>query len=178
MGLNGLNSLTSKVQRMERDLDRKPKRTVSRHSARTVSTMKGNVVEQDAVASTGLFRGIHYRRVSPSRFIIESSAGYSGFVEFGTGPKHVENPYTDHYDKPEFSNQLVAALVKWASIKPSLPSIDPTEFGFKVAMSISGRADGSIGGTAPQPFFLPAWKAHKPLMIESVEEDVRDAVRR
>lgn len=162
---------------MKRDLGRKPQRAVRRSAASTVSAMKRLVVEHDAVASTELFRGIHYESRG-SKTIIESSAPHSGYVEFGTGPKHTLNPYTRRYRKPEFSGALVASLIEWATIKPSLPVENPSAFGWAVARSISGEADGSIGGTEPQPFFVPTWEQKKTIMMDRVRDAVTDSVRR
>lgn len=181
MGLNGNRSLRKKLNRMETKLDRGTSTAVRRGSAAIVSSMKRRVVFNDAVASTELFRGIQHRvgagGPGVSRRIIESTAPYSGFVEFGTGPKHRINPYTNQYRKPRFSGSLVAALTEWAAMKPSLQTDNPGAVGYAVALSISGEAEGSIGGTEPQSFFFPAWDAGKPGLMSKVEGRVEKAVR-
>lgn len=174
-----MSRLRRKLKRIERKLDRKPRRAVKRGAAGTVADMKRNVIENDAVASTELFRGIGYSTEGENRIIIESEAGHSGFVEFGTGPKHIENPYTDHYSKPSFSGRLVAALTRWAAVKPTIPTddVDPFSIGWAVARSISGEAEGSIGGQEPQPFFIPAWEQNRPAIVAMVDRAVERALK-
>lgn len=160
---------------MKTKLDRKPKRA-ARRSASSISTdMKRRVVQNDAVATTELYRGIGSIPTLNGVKIV-SNAGHSGFVEFGTGPKHVLNPYTRRYSKPNFSDALVGALIEWASVKPSLITDNPVAVGHRAAMAISGRADDHVGGTDPQPFFVPAWKEGKPVLVNRVEDAVEDAV--
>lgn len=169
MGLQGSRSLRRRVASMQRDLDRKPDRTISREASRTVNDMKRRVVEQDAVASTELYRGIGYRSIGDT-YVIHSSAGHSGFVEFGTGV------YSSRYDAPDFSPQLVAALVDWSVIKPSLLVDDPVSFGYAVARHVAGVAEGSVPGTEPQPFFFETWDRRKHSMIAAVRDAVSDSV--
>lgn len=175
MPLKGSRSLRRKLRRMDSNLDDNVDASVERSSAQAASIAKANVIENDAVASTELFRGIGYRSRG-NRTIIHSDAGHSGMVEFGTGPKHIINPYTERYETPDLSAELVSNLVKWAVQKPTLNPQNPNAFGWKVARTISGNTEAP-GGTAPQPFFVPAWNETKPLMLSRVERSVSKTVK-
>lgn len=173
MPISGLKSLQKKVRSAKRDLQRKPEKTAQRYAALIVAEMKRLVAQNDAYASGHLFRGIHYRN-NGREIIIESTAPYSGFVEFGTGPKHIANPYTRRYRKPNFTPSLIGAIINWAKIKPTFVTNDPVSSGIAVARSISGE-DGSVGGTEPQPFFIPSWQLYRGAMITAIGDDVGDA---
>lgn len=177
MGLNGLRSLANQVESMKDDLDDKPQAAVRRNAARTVASAKERVVQEDAVASTELFRGIGYKRRG-SRTIIESAAPHSGFVEFGTGQQHITNPWTRHYKAPDFSPQLVGVLTEWVVQKPSLRGQihDPVSFAEKVAWNISGNNPDRPSGSEAQPFFRPAWNRNKALLLEEVRFAVRNSI--
>lgn len=179
MPTRGMKSLVRRVESMKDDLDSKPERAVSNGAARTVATAKENVVAEDAVASTELFRGIQYRKRG-NRVVIESTAPHSGYVEFGTGQHHVLNPWTRRYKAPDFSPQLVGALTEWAVEKDAINRAydirDPVSFATAVGLRISGNVDGEMSGTEAQPFMRPAWNSNKPLLLQEVQKAVRDSV--
>lgn len=176
MGLQGSSGLKRKLRRMERKLDEKPQRAVDRTATSIASNMRANVAFNDAIASSELLNGIVYRPHGKTGGSIISTAPHSGYVEFGTGPRHMSNPYTRRYRAPDFSGALVSALIEWAMIKPTLYVDDPQSVGWAVARRISGETERP-GGTDPQPFFFPAWEHGKKRVVRSVETAVRSAVR-
>ena len=181
MPLNGMRSLQRKIERMETKLDRKPQDAIEREAGRITSNMRANVAFNDAIASSELLNGITYRP-HDSGVVIASDAPYSGFVEFGTGPRHVYNPYTRRYSAPDFSGSLVESLRQWAYVKPTLTLASIKfnsyeSFAWAVARNISGESDDAIPGTDPQPFFFPAWESGKQRLINSVEIAVEGAVK-
>lgn len=162
MPTDGFRRTARKLRKMGDEMEEAGGRAAGNASASIVAQMKETVVAQDAVASTELFRGIGYHRVM-GHIRIYSDAPHSGYVEFGTGPRHVFNPYTRKYGTPSFSSRLVGALARWAALKPSVAWIDP----MGAAMKISGNTE-EPGGTDPKPFFVPTWESNRSLLVREV----------
>lgn len=176
MGTRGFGKFKRKVRKMKRDLNRKPKQAVDRSSTRIVADMKQNVVDNDAVASTELFRGIQYEKTARGGKL-KSTADHSAVVEFGTGPRHRPNPYTSRFDTPELSMELVRSLEEWFILKPSRPTpSDPRGAAWGLANRIAGNDGDSLGGTDAQPFFVPAWRRGRHRLLRNVRGAVEDSV--
>lgn len=180
----GIQNMQQKIKRLGRRLEKEPRRSVERGAAAMVADMKAEIVENDAVASTELFRGIVINRGDVlhgdgSSIRVVSTASHSGFVEFGTGAFHRPNPYTQRYEAPSFSGRLVSALIEWATIKPSVQTENPGALGWAVARVISGEADDTDRppGTKAQPFFFITWKKHKSRIVARAASGMRRAAR-
>lgn len=177
MTVRGLRGLQRKLETLRDEATDAPNRAIRRNAQHMTAEMKLRVAQQDAYASGTLFRGIGYRRTpGTDTTVIYSRAGHSGYVEFGTGDKHVPNPYTERYSEPTFSPALVGALTQWATVKPTLQVGNTYGFATAVAYTISGRTD-EPSGTPPQPFFYPTWTGNKPIMMTDVKAEFARAVR-
>lgn len=179
MTVKGLDKLRTKIERGKKQIERGTRRGIDRDAARTVHTAKSNIVEQDAVASTELFRSFAViERTIPSDVYgvrIENTAGHAGFVEYGTGDKaRYASPFHKKFDSPEMSLRLVANLERWFIEKPSLYVENPTAAAWGSARIISGNTE-HLSGTDPQPFFEPAWEANQKRFVWSVEHAVERA---
>lgn len=162
-GLQGLEGLERRVKKMKRDLQIKTDKAAREGLAHVEHAAKANVVENDSVASTELFRSFkvrHVPRYGSSRWVFENTADHAAFVEFGTGPRHRVNPYTRKFKAPPFTAKLVSEIRQWALVKPSLRGqiTDLDVFAWRTARRIAGRSEGRLGGTDPEPFFVPAWQ--------------------
>lgn len=183
MPTKGFKSAANTIERMSDEIEHNATRAAERQAVSIAAEMKENVIAQDAVGSTELFRGIGVLTGagatpwSSAHIVIESSAPHSGFVEFGTGPQHRSNRYTRRYGTPDLGGDLVANLVKWAELKPSLHVDNPIGFAWAVGQNISGNNPEVVGGTAPQPFFIPAWEANKKRLKRIVKFAVQRATR-
>lgn len=171
MGIRGMNSLRRKVRRAEQRLDDSVNNAVERQAGQTVARMKRNVIQHNAVHTTELFRKIGYTQLETGTTVIYSRAPHSAYVEFGTGAKQRPRAGIPHFPAPDYSNELVGALINWVLTKPYFEGdrSNPYVTANRIALSISGVAEGAVGGTDPQPFFLPAWF--------DKEDDFRRAVR-
>lgn len=180
MTVHGLKSLGRKVRKMGRDLDRRPKAAVSRSLTAIEADMKATIIEHNAYASGDLLGGFEQRRretFNSSQFELVNTEYYAKYVEFGTGVYHVPNQHTHPFTAPDLSLRLVAQIERWAIKKPTVVSIgNPQRFAWNVAKVISGEAEGSAGGTEPQPFFVPNWRAGKPVLLNRVKSAVRRSV--
>lgn len=179
MTVKGLDKLRTKIERGRKQIERGSKRGIKRDAARTVHTAKSNIVEQDAVASTELFRSFaviertHPNDVTGVR--IENTAAHAGLVEYGTGQKgRYASPFNKKFDSPSMSLRLVANLEKWYIEKPSLYVENPTAAAWGTARIISGNTE-KRSGTSAQPFFKPAWEANQKRFVWSVEHAVERA---
>lgn len=176
-----IKGLQRGIARMQRHLEREPRRSMERGATTLVADMRANVGHHDAIASTELLNGIQMtvrRGQTTDRVQITSLAGHSGFVEFGTGPKHIPNPYTRRYSKPTFSGGLISAIIKWVNVKPTIQAENPGALGWAIARVISGEAEDSVGGTKPQPFFFNAWEQKKPRIVAFVKQSARESTRK
>jgi hypothetical protein len=171
MGLRGMQSLRRKVRRGEQRLDDKVNNAIEREAGRTVAQMKGRVVENNTVHTTELFRKIGYTQLETGTTVIYSRAPHSAYVEFGTGAKQRPRAGIPQFPAPDYSGELVGALINWVQTKPYFEGdrSNPYQTANRIALSISGVADNSAGGTDPHPFFLPVW-------FEK-EDDFRRAVK-
>lgn len=102
--------------------------------------MKREVIENDAVASTELWRGLGFRRLSPTSVELHSDAPYSGYVEHGTGPNG-DGTY------PASDNVPIPDIFEWMVQKPTFVG-EPT---FGLAVIIAQNLEKY--GQRQQPFF-------------------------
>lgn len=180
MTVHGLKSLRRKVQKMSRDLDRRPKKAVSRTLTTVEADMKASIIEHDAVASGELLKSFQQRRrdkTYSTEFELVNVANHAKYVEFGSGAYHIPNVHTQPFKAPDLSLRLVAAIEQWAILKPTVVTIgNPRRFAWNVAKVISGEAADSPGGVEPQPFFIPNWRAGKPVLLNRVRAAVKRSV--
>lgn len=171
MGTRGFKSLGRKVQRMERDLDRGPKREVRRTMGTVRHNQRSDIIQRDAFATMHLLQSFT-RRVTTSpaghwRYEHKNTAAYASFVEHGTGMKG-----DGTHPSPAYGPRLIAGLKQWAIAKPGVNVKFMDEWAESAARTISSE------GTDEQPFFWPAWRAGKPVLKARVRSKVRSAVRR
>lgn len=179
MALKGLNSLKTKLRRMDKDLRTKPRAAVWKQLALAQHDAKMHIIRQDAVASTELFRSIRRTRSDSSdgaRLKLVSDSDHAAYVEFGTGQLG-----EGKFRAPDFSQSLVRDIREWMIDKPTFTLAPTWTRAFLIARSISnefyeGRSRPT--GTDSQPFMRPTWEAHGPVIKSEVRRAVRKSVRK
>lgn len=182
MGVQGLQSLKKDLRNFRRRLNNEPKDAAVDGLERVERSAKGNLIQNDSVASTSLWRSFEIAESQQGDIWsaeLINYAPHAKYVEFGTGDKFRPNPHTQPFPAPSMSPHLVSEIKKWMIVKPSfVPYNDINEAAIRISMVISGNADGKRSGTPAQPFFLPAWRTHRREVRESIEASVSRAVRR
>lgn len=107
---------------------------------------------------------------------IESTAPWSGYLEWGTGsrqqqhPAHMRYNVFRKYKAPAFGNTLIDAIKRWMVMKGVQPESGSFEQSAEnIAWSISNIGEGETG-TRAHPFFYPA--------LLKNEQKIRGNVRR
>lgn len=176
MAVKGLTSLKRKVRHMRDDLGDEVEDAVRRGSESTAAEMRGNVVDQNAVWKTNLFRSISAEKVpgdSFARFEVSADVPYAAFVEFGTGAKSDPSaPHRFRFSAPEHTPRLTREITEWVMTKPAFFGPRTEEVAWAIAVSISQE------GTSASPFLRPAWFVHKPLIIRDSKLAVKRVIRR
>lgn len=183
MPVRGLQSLQKDLRDLGRNLERYPNEAARDGLAEVERSAKGRIMQNDAVASTALWRSFVQTEtvvdVGVHRHRLANVAPHAKFVEFGTGDKFRPNPYTTPYRAPTMSPVLVREIKKWMVVKPSFtPYNDLNEAAIRVSLVISGNVEGKPSGTPAQPFFLPAWRFNRRNIRREIKNGAKKAVRR
>ena len=119
MGLDGLDSLQRKLRDIKDDVPDAANDAVSDTLDDTERRAKRNIVEQDAVQTTEMYRSFVKTRTSISgtstRHRLTNVAPHAQLQEYGTGQQFATSqwvgvfpPQTQRFDAPSFSMVLVA----------------------------------------------------------------------
>lgn len=154
---------------------------------------KRKVVENDAVASTDLYRGFRQThtyvvktRGPAERYTLTNSEPHAKLVEwgtgghFGTGGSWGFSPPPNRYESPSFSIQLIIAIKDWIMEKPGFRKARPPRWAaVPIARSIArGSPSDPLPGTSAQPFMRPAWFVEKPKLKTKAVWEAKKTIRR
>jgi hypothetical protein len=162
MGTKGFASFRNRLNRMERSIERDSRQIPRQVAAVGTTRMKRELIENDAVATTELWRSIGWDRISPTAVKLFADADYAGYVEKGTGKRG-----DGTYKTP--SNVPVDEIFKWMQAKPSFVG----EVSIPVAHIIAKKLEEN--GQASQPFFGPAWNLVEREFKRQLRESLSDA---
>lgn len=153
----GFGSLRSKVERMKQGLEDDPKDEAEDILEDTKRASKREVISNDAVASTELFRSFAVEETDGT-FRLFNFAPHAALVEFGTGAFFQPNPYTKgRFDAPDFSPHLVREIQAWIMMKPSFVLSGSIGAAARnIALAIAEGTENRPPGTPAQPFMRPA----------------------
>lgn len=176
MPLRGADSLKRKVRNIRDNLGDEVNDEVRDASEEIAREAQGNVVSQNAVWRTNLYRSIGVIETplpSGNRYHIRADVPYAAYVEFGTGERgqsSVDPMF--QFQAPAFTPDLTREITEWVMTKPGfyLPRTRGVAWG--IAKSISRH------GTSPKPFMRPAWFAGERKMRRGVRRAAKRVIRR
>lgn len=164
--IKGLKDLQKKVERFKDVGGSVAHSAQFRLERRVVPAMQRKIIDQDAVASTELFRSFTVNK-SPGDFgdqfvRLSNFAPHAEYVEFGTGGFHRPNPYTHPFAAPPMSPHLVAEIRKWVVMKPTFVfrenmTVESTAQAIATVIAFGDMEAGRPPGTPAQPFFFNTW---------------------
>lgn len=183
---------------MKKDLQEEPNKAAADGLEDTEQSAKRRLVQNDAIASTSVYRG--FRRTRRSDVIVDgkpatrhkltNTSPHAEYLEFGTGGYFGTKPTFDlglpsqRFEAPSFSVQLVAAIRRWMVLKPGFViEGDGYDTAASIAYTIAFGAprdpsdvDHPLPGTPPQPFMGPAWYINKLPTKGAIRKAVYEAV--
>lgn len=182
MATSDLRDFARDLRRTKRRLERDAKQTTSRVSDDMVYGVKRRIIDNDAVASTELFRSVtSYPHSQPSvngpvlrgrRVEVADEKG--ALVAFGTGSRGMSLPRLARrtYGRNRFraGNPSAGDIMHWLKIKPSL-SLPPE---WPLAQAIASKIQKQ--GTEEQPFFLHPWDLTKESYKAGLRRDLTQRV--
>lgn len=189
MAINGLDGLQRRLESMKDDIDDAANEAVSDALDATERRAKRNIVEQDAVQTTQLYRGFLKRSfpvtANRTRHLLTNIAPHAKFQEYGTGDQFgatrwsgVFPPPSRRFDAPSFSMTLITEIETWILQKPSFRlDGDVRRMAVEISLSLSGLSDNP-SGHPPQPFMRPAWFVESQRIDKRVQRRVSQAIRR
>lgn len=161
----------------------------ARLSRTVVPKMQRKIINNDAVASTELFRS--FRVTGPTRqdfgrlsVRLTNYAPHAPYVEFGTGgfegpsyPSHL----TRNFAAPPLSPHLIAEIRAWIYIKPTFVirenmTVESTAQAIAIAIAFGG--DTRPAGTPAQPFFFNAWFEEELKFRKSMRRTFKRKIKR
>jgi hypothetical protein len=167
MGTNDIRSFARELRRNKRSLEREARDITSDVAGGMVFNVKRDIIDNDAVASTELFRSVQqrpYRRralagkpVAGRRVEVADEKG--ALVSFGTGirgdslPRLAKAMYGRH--RFQAGDPSVGEIMTWMRVKPSF-TLPPT---WPLAQAIASKIQNE--GTPAQPFFMSNWRDAK-----------------
>lgn len=166
MPVRGMTRLRNRLQRGKRTLNREADASTRRAAQAGVATGKQHIIEQDAVASTELFRSMNWQRVHGdfrgAASVLFNDAPYARFVDEGTGS----------YGPWPAGDPGPFVIKRWMEMKPSF--VEPADplVKWAVAEEIAGNIRES--GTKPRPF----WDSAVDVAGETLLNGMRTAVER
>jgi hypothetical protein len=168
MGAQQIKRFRRDLESGERQIRRGLHHAANRGGQRYETKAKRAIIEQDAVASTELFRGIESQAVRTTGTAVtatlRSRAPHSGYVEHGTGAKG-----DGTYPRP--GNPSPVDIAQWMVQKPT---INAGEHLWPRAEFIANRI--SEQGVDAQPFFHDAVESGHFFTVQSLKRLVDDAL--
>lgn len=159
--------MAKRVKRFRKDLENEHKRATRESMATLRAQIRANLLANESVARGVLLSDIRNdkKAVGPKEAAKRaiSMPEWAKYTEEGSGEKG-----TGRFPAP--SNPPYAAIREWAQFVPEIES--PVA----VAQAIAGQSDTSPSGTAPHPFYGPAWDG--PFGYQQVIEENRRAMHR
>jgi len=161
----------------------------SRMTRTVVPKMQRKIINNDAVASTELFRSFVVRGPTAQDFgrwsvRLTNYAPHAPYVEFGTGgfegpsyPSHL----TRNFAAPPMSPHLVQEIRAWIYMKPTFVVRENMTVGSTaqaIATAIAFGSDTRPAGTPAQPFFFNAWFEEELMFIKSMRRTFKRKIGR
>lgn len=176
MPLRGANTLKRQVRNIRDNLGDEVSDEVRDSSEQIAREAQGNVVSQNAVWRTNLYRSIRVIEVpfaDGDRYYIQANTPYAAYVEFGTGKRGsgtADGRF--QFAAPAFTPDLTREITEWVMTKPGFYAPRTRSVAWAIAKSISKH------GTHPHPFMRPAWFTGKPMLVDNAERAVGRVIRR
>lgn len=171
MGLNNLRSVQRSIEGLKNDLQDDVAEAAEDGLDRTERLAKRKIVENDAVASTSLYRGFKQTQSEvptskgpAKRYTLTNTEPHAKLVEWGTGGhfntggSYGFTPPANRYSAPSMGAALYTAILEWIIIKPVMTWNPPFMAAHFISQSIVyGSESDPLPGTPSQPFMRPAW---------------------
>lgn len=167
--IKGLRELERSIESFKDVGDRVAGVAAIRLRRQVVPKMQRRIINQDAVASTELFRSFRVTK-APGDFgdeivRLQNFAPHAPYVEFGTGgfkgPGYTEENLIRNFSSPPMSPGLVAGIRRWMYVKPGFTDPRPgLEHAIAAAIAFGGTdrfGRPRPPGTPAQPFFFNTW---------------------
>jgi len=173
----GFTDVQRKLRKAQRQVPDAVEDSVSDDLDSIIRRAKRYLMMDDAVASGQLLQSF-YKISYGSKIEIGNDAPYAKYVEYGTGTYFGTSTWpvpsaVTPYKAADFSPQLIASLMEWARVKPSLQiQIDLRAFAVEVAKNIDEK------GTKAQPFFRPAVQRGLPTLRRNARSTFRIKLNR
>ena len=179
--IKGLSSLTNKLDRMQRRLNRGTKIVASRELQTVASLARLNLAKGNSVAS-GQLSGAFFvkEKTAPqnvSRITLTNIKRYAAFVEYGIGDLGATTPDGQTFGEPSLTPRLITRIFAWSIMKGIIPvQMDRQMFANRVAQRIAGETS-KPSGHAPTYYMTNAWRARKQSLKNEMRKTVKRAIR-